>query len=137
MLAQDLQWVVLNSCGAQLEIIDVDLQIRYWKLDSNGALVYQATPDDLEPGAAIANDAYGDVGGNKDNASDKFFGGHAHLVVDTTGLTIDTDGHVELRMQRSTDGTGGNQDDDGNGKFIGAMDVVLTNTIYRKTFGFS
>ena len=95
MLPRNYRITVYNDSGASA---DITVTARRWKIDSNGAVVFEATEATLltATGAADASLSTGTV---QDNSSDLYIG-----LSGVMSLTGDGAGIVTVFLEPSTDG---------------------------------
>lgn len=118
-----------NDSGESLDGGDIDIYVRFWKFDSNGALSW-STELNVYNGSSIGTTSYGtviDAGSSEtyyDNSSNKYLGFHGYAAV-TTG-TGTGDG-VDIYIQFSPDG-GTDFADDGSGVLLCHIDTPGAST---------
>lgn len=101
MLAKSYRFTAYNACGQTIAAAGIVVKARRWKLDSTGALVYEASEASLmSNGSTVANGAYASSS-SIDNSTDKYIGGDftATIVAPTSSV-----GYVAIYCEASTDG---------------------------------
>ena len=131
-LGDTFRFCVYNESGDNLESGDINIEIRFWKFDSDGAMSYSAefTCDNQ---STINDDAYGtviDQGASEtdyDNATNKYLGFHGRWTVacDADGGT----GPLTLYLQHSPDAGTDWPDNDGKGIILGVLDTTASATV--------
>ena len=111
MLGNYYRWQVYNGTGAAV-VVTVD--VRQWKFDSSGALVFAAETTPINASSA-GTLAYTNSAGIS-NATDKYIGAQLTALFDVaTAVT----GAVSVFLQQSTD-SGTTWPSDGQGLLIGS-----------------
>jgi photosystem II stability/assembly factor-like uncharacterized protein len=113
MLGRNYRFSVNNGTSAAVEVAVV-INVRKWKFDSSGALVYSAEAEEFnEANISVSTTAWTEDTAI-DNSTDLYMGADLEIVI-TPEASIT--GSVSVQIQRSTDG-GTTWPDDGQGETV-------------------
>jgi hypothetical protein len=127
MLARNYRFTAYNACGQLVAVAGIVVKARRWKLDSSGAVAYEASEATvLSNGSAVADGAY--VSSSSiDNSTDKYIGGD--FTVTFTAPTS-ASGTLTIYYGPSTDG-GTTFPDNGRGVQVCAIPVTTSGTFVK------